>query len=68
MWELLAAVIGIRMQGVHCLRDPTAVIAAISLLWRHYRRPVPLMQRADELRPDEVIENNIDRVHSGPPQ
>ena len=62
MWNYLPLVIGIPDAKVFMLAIPTAVIAYI-IAFGDIIVGQSLMQRADELRPDEVIENNIDRVH-----
>ncbi|HCA23549.1 MAG TPA: xanthine/uracil/vitamin C permease, partial [Pseudomonas sp.] len=54
--------VGIPEAKVFMLAVPTAVIAYI-IAFGDIIVGQSLMQRADELRPDEVIENNIDRVH-----
>ena len=62
MWNYLPFTVGIPEAKVFMLAVPTAVIAYI-IAFGDIIVGQSLMQRADELRPDEVIENNIDRVH-----
>src|SRR5690554_5116232 len=62
MWNYLPFTLGFPDAKVFMLAIPTAVIAYIiafgDIIVAH-----SLMHLADELRTDEVIENNIDRVH-----
>jgi len=62
MWNYLPFTVGFPDASVFMLAVPTAVIAYI-IAFGDIVVGQSLMQRADELRPDEVIENNIDRVH-----
>lgn len=58
MWNYLPFNVGFPGLDVFMLAVPTAVIA-----FGHIIVGQSLMQRADELRTDEVIENNVDRAH-----
>ncbi|WP_285258653.1 solute carrier family 23 protein [Halopseudomonas bauzanensis] len=62
MWNYLPFTLGFPDAKVFMLAIPTAVIAYI-IAFGDIIVGQSLMQRADELRTDEVIENNIDRVH-----
>ncbi|MBL1377451.1 solute carrier family 23 protein [Zobellella iuensis] len=62
MWQYLPFSVGFPEPRVFMLAVPTAVIAYI-IAFGDIIVGQSLMQRADELRTDEVIENNIDRVH-----
>jgi hypothetical protein len=62
MWNYLPFSVGFPGIDVFLLAVPTAVIAYI-IAFGDIIVGQSLMQRADELRTDEVIENNIDRVH-----
>jgi hypothetical protein len=62
MWQYLPFNIGFPDLDVFLMAIPTAVIAYI-IAFGDIIVGQSLMQRADELRTDEVIENNIDRVH-----
>ena len=62
MWNYLPFTIGFPDAKVFMLAIPTAVIAYI-IAFGDIIVGQSLMQRADELRTDEKIENNIDRVH-----
>jgi diacylglycerol kinase len=62
MWNYLPFNVGFPDAKVFLLAAPTAVIAYI-IAFGDIIVGQSLMQRADELRPDEVIENNIDRAH-----
>lgn len=62
MWSYLPFTLGFPDAKVFMLAIPTAVIAYI-IAFGDIIVGQSLMQRADELRPDEVIETNIDRVH-----
>ena len=62
MWNYLPFTLGFPDAKVFMLAIPTAVIAYI-IAFGDIIVGQSLMQRADELRPDEKIENNIDRVH-----
>lgn len=62
MWHYLPFNIGFPDLDVFLMAIPTAVIAYI-IAFGDIIVGQSLMQRADELRTDEVIENNIDRVH-----
>jgi len=55
--ELLAAGIGNRSKVFHAA-IPTLQSIAYIIAFCDKSRPSRCMQRADELRPDEVIENN----------
>ena len=62
MWNYLPFTLGFPDAKVFMLAIPTAVIAYI-IAFGDIIVGQSLMQRADELRTDEKIENNIDRVH-----
>lgn len=62
MWSYLPFTLGFPDAKIFMLAIPTAVIAYI-IAFGDIIVGQSLMQRADELRPDEKIENNIDRVH-----
>lgn len=62
MWQYLPFSVGFPEPRVFMLAVPTAVIAYI-IAFGDIIVGQSLMQRADELRTDEIIENNIDRVH-----
>lgn len=62
MWNYLPFKVGFPDAQVFMLAVPTAVIAYV-IAFGDIIVGQSLMQRADELRTDEVIENNIDRVH-----
>ena len=62
MWNYLPFTLGFPDAKVFMLAVPTAVIAYI-IAFGDIIVGQSLMQRADELRTDEKIENNIDRVH-----
>lgn len=62
MWQYLPFSVGFPEPRVFMLAVPTAVIAYI-IAFGDIIVGQSLMQRADELRTDELIENNIDRVH-----
>lgn len=62
MWNYLPFAVGFPDAKVFMLAIPTAVIAYI-IAFGDIIVGQSLMQRADELRTDEKIENNIDRVH-----
>ena len=62
MWNYLPFTVGFPDAQVFMLAVPTAVIAYV-IAFGDIIVGQSLMQRADELRTDEVIENNIDRVH-----
>lgn len=62
MWNYLPFTLGFPDAKVFMLAIPTAVIAYI-IAFGDIIVGQSLMQRADELRPDEHIDTNIDRVH-----
>lgn len=62
MWNYLPFTLGFPDAKVFMLAVPTAVIAYI-IAFGDIIVGQSLMQRADELRPDEQIDTNIDRVH-----
>lgn len=62
MWNYLPISLGFPDAKIFMLAIPTAVIAYI-IAFGDIIVGQSLMQRVDELRNDEVIENNIDRVH-----
>ena len=62
MWNYLPFTLGFPDAKVFMLAIPTAVIAYI-IAFGDIIVGQSLMQRADELRPDEQIDTNIDRVH-----
>ncbi|CAE6956385.1 MULTISPECIES: solute carrier family 23 protein [Pseudomonas] len=62
MWNYLPFSVGFPGLDVFMLAVPTAVIAYV-IAFGDIIVGQSLMQRADELRTDEVIENNVDRVH-----
>ncbi|WP_445395726.1 solute carrier family 23 protein [Zobellella sp. An-6] len=62
MWQYLPFSVGFPEPRVFMLAVPTALIAYI-IAFGDIIVGQSLMQRADELRTDELIENNIDRVH-----
>ena len=62
LWQYLPFGIGFPDAKVFLLALPTAVIAYV-IAFGDIIVGQSLMQRADELRPDEVIDNNVDRVH-----
>ncbi|MGV8843911.1 MAG: xanthine/uracil/vitamin C permease [Pseudomonas sp.] len=62
LWNYLPFGIGFPGAKVFMLAVPTAVIAYI-IAFGDIIVGQSLMKRADELRPDEVIDINIDRVH-----
>ncbi|QEY59736.1 DUF3360 family protein [Pseudomonas sp. C27(2019)] len=62
MWNYLPFTLGFPDAKVFMLAVPTAVIAYI-IAFGDIIVGQSLMQRADELRPDEKIDTNIDRVH-----
>src|SRR5690554_4425203 len=62
MWNYLPFKVGFPDAQVFMLAVPTAVIAYV-IAFGDTIVGQSLLQRADELRTDEVIENNIDRVH-----
>ena len=62
MWNYLPFTLGFPDAKVFMLAVPTAVIAYI-IAFGDIIVGQSLMQRADELRPDEHIDTNIDRVH-----
>lgn len=61
-WRYLPFAVGFPEPTVFVYAIPTAVIAYV-IAFGDIIVGQSLMQRADELRPDEVIDNNIDRVH-----
>ncbi|QJD60613.1 xanthine/uracil/vitamin C permease [Pseudomonas sp. gcc21] len=62
IWNYLPFNVGFPDPQIFLYAVPTAVIAYI-IAFGDIIVGQSLMQRADELRPDEVIENNIDRAH-----
>lgn len=62
MWAYLPFSVGFPEAKVFLLAVPTAVIAYI-IAFGDIIVGQSLMQRADELRTDEKIENNVDRIH-----
>ena len=62
MWNYLPFTVGFPSAKVFMLAIPTAVISYI-IAFGDIIVGQSLMQRADELRTDEHIDNNIDRVH-----
>lgn len=62
MWNYLPFTVGFPDAKVFMLAVPTAVIAYI-IAFGDIIVGQSLMQRADELRTDEKIEDNVDRVH-----
>ena len=62
MWNYLPFNVGFPDLDVFMLAVPTAVIAYV-IAFGDIIVGQSLMQRADELRTDEVIENNVDRIH-----
>lgn len=62
MWSYLPFTLGFPDAKVFMLAIPTAIIAYI-IAFGDIIVGQSLMQRADELRPDEQIDTNIDRVH-----
>ncbi len=62
MWDYLPFSVGFPDAQVFMLAIPTAVIAYI-IAFGDIIVGQSLMQRADELRTDEKIENNVDRIH-----
>lgn len=62
MWTYLPFSVGFPEAKVFLLAVPTAVIAYI-IAFGDIIVGQSLMQRADELRTDEKIENNVDRIH-----
>jgi hypothetical protein len=62
LWQYLPFGIGFPDAKVFLIALPTAVIAYV-IAFGDIIVGQSLMQRADELRPDEVIDNNVDRVH-----
>ncbi|AKX57226.1 solute carrier family 23 protein [Thiopseudomonas alkaliphila] len=62
MWNYLPFTVGFPDAKVFMLAIPTAIISYV-IAFGDIIVGQSLMQRADELRSDEKIENNIDRVH-----
>lgn len=62
LWNYLPFNVGFPDAKVFMLAVPTAVIAYI-IAFGDIIVGQSLMQRADELRTDEQIENNVDRIH-----
>ncbi|MBA1264468.1 MULTISPECIES: solute carrier family 23 protein [Stutzerimonas] len=62
LWQYLPFSVGFPGIEVFMLAVPTAVIAYI-IAFGDIIVGQSLMQRADELRPDEKIEINVDRIH-----
>src|SRR5690606_4572466 len=62
MWDYLPFRVGFPDAQVFLLAVPTAIIAYVSA-FGDIIVGQSLMQRADELRTDEKIDNNVDRVH-----
>ena len=62
MWNYLPFTLGFPDAKVFMLAIPTAVIAYI-IAFGDIIVGQSLMQRADELLPDEKIETNLHRVH-----
>ncbi|HTN32116.1 MAG TPA: solute carrier family 23 protein [Pseudomonas sp.] len=62
MWNYLPFTVGFPDAQVFLLAVPTAIIAYV-IAFGDIIVGQSLMQRADELRTDEKIDNNVDRVH-----
>lgn len=62
MWNYLPFTVGFPDVQVFLLAVPTAIIAYV-IAFGDIIVGQSLMQRADELRTDEKIDNNVDRVH-----
>lgn len=62
MWNYLPFSVGFPDAQVFLLAVPTAVIAYV-IAFGDIIVGQSLMQRADELRTDEQIDNNVDRIH-----
>lgn len=62
MWHYLPFTVGFPDARVFMLAIPTAIIAYV-IAFGDIIVGQSLMQRADELRTDEKIDNNVDRVH-----
>lgn len=62
MWNYLPFTVGFPDAQVFLLAVPTAIIAYV-IAFGDIIVGQSLMQRADELRTDEKIDNNVDRIH-----
>src|SRR5690606_13287134 len=62
MWNYLPFSVGFPDAQVFLLAVPTAIIAYV-IAFGDIIVGQSLMQRADELRTDEKIDNNVDRIH-----
>ncbi|HLT04083.1 MAG TPA: solute carrier family 23 protein [Pseudomonas sp.] len=62
MWDYLPFRVGFPDAQVFLLAVPTAIIAYV-IAFGDIIVGQSLMQRADELRTDEKIDNNVDRIH-----
>ncbi len=62
MWNYLPFTVGFPDAQVFLLAVPTAIIAYV-IAFGDIIVGQSLMQRADELRTDEQIDNNVDRIH-----